>query len=136
MSSALPASTISPAYITITRSHSSATTARSCVISTMAMLVRSRSSRTSAVICACTVTSSAVLGSSAISSSGSHSRPIAIITRWRMPPEYSCGYWRMRSSGSGMRTARSISIAWARASSRFSPWWCMTTSTICCSIVR
>src|SRR5918992_467283 len=33
------------------------------------------------------VTSSAVVGSSAISRSGSLTRAIAIITRWRMPPE-------------------------------------------------
>ena len=37
------------------------------------------------------VTSSAVVGSSAISTSGLHEMPIAIITRWRMPPENWCG---------------------------------------------
>ena len=42
-------------------------------------------------ICAWTVTSSAVVGSSAISSFGSLMSAIAIITRWRMPPENSCG---------------------------------------------
>ena len=42
-------------------------------------------------ICACTVTSSAVVGSSAISSCGSHESAIAIIARWRMPPENWCG---------------------------------------------
>ena len=42
-------------------------------------------------ICACTVTSSAVVGSSAISNSGSLARAIAIITRWRWPPESWCG---------------------------------------------
>ena len=45
-------------------------------------------------ICACTVTSSAVVGSSAISTSGSLAIAMAIIARWRMPPENSCGYWR------------------------------------------
>ena len=48
---------------------------------------RSISSR----ICAWTVTSSAVVGSSAISSFGSFASAIAIIARWRMPPENSCG---------------------------------------------
>ena len=43
------------------------------------------------MICAWIVTSSAVVGSSAMSSEGSFIRPIAIITRWRMPPESSCG---------------------------------------------
>ena len=42
-------------------------------------------------ICAWTVTSSAVVGSSAMSSFGSHTSAIAIIARWRMPPENWCG---------------------------------------------
>ena len=43
------------------------------------------------MIWACTVTSSAVVGSSAMSTSGSSASAIAIITRWRMPPENWCG---------------------------------------------
>ena len=42
-------------------------------------------------ICACTVTSSAVVGSSAMSSSGSQLSAMAIIARCRMPPENWCG---------------------------------------------
>ena len=38
-------------------------------------------------ICAWIVTSSAVVGSSAISSCGRQASAMAIITRWRMPPE-------------------------------------------------
>ena len=38
-----------------------------------------------------TVTSRAVVGSSAISSFGSQMSAIAIMTRWRMPPESWCG---------------------------------------------
>ncbi len=38
------------------------------------------------------VTSSAVVGSSAMSTSGSLQIAIAIIARCRMPPENSCGY--------------------------------------------
>ena len=37
------------------------------------------------------VTSSAVVGSSAMSRSGSHATAMAIIARWRMPPENWCG---------------------------------------------
>ena len=37
------------------------------------------------------VTSSAVVGSSAMSRSGSLTSAMAIITRWRMPPENWCG---------------------------------------------
>ena len=50
-------------------------------------------------ICACTVTSSAVVGSSAISTSGSLAIAMAIIARWRMPPENSCGYCLARVLG-------------------------------------
>ena len=35
----------------------------------------------------CTVTSSAVVGSSAINNCGSQASAMAIITRWRWPPE-------------------------------------------------
>ena len=53
---------------------------------------RAGCARCTSRIWACTVTSSAVVGSSAISTSGSLAIAIAIITRWRMPPENSCGY--------------------------------------------
>src|ERR1035441_5523529 len=53
-------------------------------------------SSSSARIWAWTVTSSAVVGSSAIRSLGSLTSAIAIIARWRMPPENSCGYWSQR----------------------------------------
>ena len=43
------------------------------------------------MIRACVVTSSAVVGSSAISTSGSAQIAIAITTRCLMPPENSCG---------------------------------------------
>ena len=43
------------------------------------------------MICACVVTSSAVVGSSAIRSLGEHDKAMAIMTRWRIPPENACG---------------------------------------------
>ena len=43
------------------------------------------------MIRACVVTSSAVVGSSAMSTSGPAEIAIAIITRCRMPPENWCG---------------------------------------------
>ncbi len=52
--------------------------------SLLSSLMRSRT-------CACTVTSSAVVGSSAISNAGLQASAMAIITRWRMPPERLCG---------------------------------------------
>ena len=80
-------STIRPAYITWTRSACPAITPMSCVISNIAMPSRPERSSSNARICAWMVTSRAVVGSSAISSLGSQLRAIAIITRWRSPPE-------------------------------------------------
>src|SRR5439155_4489643 len=82
-----PFSTIAPAYITMTRSATSATTPRLWVTKITAMPVACCSSFISSRICACTVTSSAVVGSSAISTRGLQASAMAIITRWRMPPE-------------------------------------------------
>jgi hypothetical protein len=50
-----------------------------------------RRSASSSRICAWIVTSSAVVGSSAMSSLRSHASAMAIITRWRMPPDSWCG---------------------------------------------
>src|SRR5205807_714927 len=57
------------------------------------------------------VTWSAVVGSSAISSSGLVESAMAIMTRWRIPPESSCGYCPARRFGSEIPTRRNISIA-------------------------
>ena len=73
--------------MTMTRWQVSATTPRSCVISRIAAPMRSFSSSISRRICAWMVTSSAVVGSSAISSCGEQASAMAIIARWRMPPE-------------------------------------------------
>ena len=56
-------------------------------MNSIAMPSRACKSLRSFRICACTVTSSAVVGSSAISRSGSLASAIAIITRWRWPPD-------------------------------------------------
>src|SRR5258706_3108342 len=84
-------STMRPEYITATSCASSAMTPTSCVMRMIAVPVSSRSSRISSRICAWMVTSSAVVGSSAINSFGLHASAIAIIARWRMPPESLCG---------------------------------------------
>ena len=60
------------------------------------------------------VTSSAVVGSSAISSFGRQAIAMAIITRWLMPPESWCGKAERRRSGSEMPTSRSSSIERSR----------------------
>ena len=94
-------STIRPAYMTAISSASSATTPRSCVMRMIAIPSARCRSSSSSRICAWTVTSSAVVGSSAISSLGSLASAIAIIARWRIPPENSCGYWSTRRSRIG-----------------------------------
>ena len=87
ISSADPASTTRPSFMTRIRSAMSATTPMSWVMRTIPELIRVRRSRMSLRISAWTVTSSAVVGSSAMSSLGSHAIAWAIIARWRCPPE-------------------------------------------------
>ena len=88
-------------------------------------------SRSSASTCACTVTSSAVVGSSAISSFGLQANAMAISTRWRMPPRArrdrgaSPGRHPAPASRSASRSARDV----ASASLTFS--WRRMTWTIC-----
>ena len=101
---------VRPAYITRTLLQIPATTPRSWVISTIAMPKRFCRSASRSRICAWIVTSSAVVGSSAMSTSGSLAIAMAIMTRWRIPPEYSCGYCPARSPGSGIPTTSSSSI--------------------------
>ena len=91
MAAVLPCSTMRPAYITATSSASPATTDRSCVIQISAVPESRHSRCISNRIWPWMVTSSAVVGSSATISAGLLSSAMAIATRWRMPPENSCG---------------------------------------------
>ncbi len=93
--------------------HVCATTGRSCVTSTSASPRSSASAIRSWRICACTITSSAVVGSSASRSFGSHASAIAIAARWRIPPENSCG--KLDARAAGMPTCSSSSPARRRA---------------------
>ena len=77
--------------MTATRSAWPAITPMSWVISMTAIDSRACRLSISSRICAWMDTSSAVVGSSAISSFGSQSRPMAIMARCRMPPENWCG---------------------------------------------
>ena len=92
---------------------------------------RRRRSSISSRICFWIVTSSAVVGSSAISSFGSHASAIAIMTRWRMPPENWCGYSLIRSLTRGMPTRSSTSAARSIACS-FDTSRCRTTASAIC----
>ena len=90
-SSAVPCSTMRPSRITITivgdRRHEGDVVADEH----QRRAVLGDSCRSSASTSACTVTSRAVVGSSAISSAGLHARAMAMPTRWRCPPDSWCG---------------------------------------------
>ena len=90
-SATVPCSTMRPAYITAISSARPATTDRSWLIQISEVPVSRTSFCTSDRICAWIVTSSAVVGSSAMIRSGPCSIAMAIATRWRMPPESWCG---------------------------------------------
>ena len=85
-------STICPAYMTATRSAISATTPKSWVIRTTPASLSSFKRLMSSRICNWMVTSSAVVGSSAISSFGSSAMAMAMMIRCRIPPDSSWGY--------------------------------------------
>ena len=91
ISRAGPCSAARPAYMTRTVSAVSETTPRSCVTRITPMSKSRLTSSMSSRICACTVTSSAVVGSSAMRSDGLFTSAIAIIARCRIPPENWCG---------------------------------------------
>ena len=90
-SSAAPISTILPRYITATRSAIWRTTARSWAMKMYDSPSRSRRSASRRTISAWMLTSSADTGSSSTSSAGEIARARAMPTRWRCPPENSCG---------------------------------------------
>ena len=88
-----------PAYITITRSQVVPSTDRSWLISIRprpSSLTRSLSRLST---CACTITSSAVVGSSAMISCGWQASASAIMIRCFWPPESWCGYAVARLAG-------------------------------------
>ncbi len=136
-SAAEPASTTRPAYMTQTSLATSDATPRSCVISRIARSISRWRDRSKSRICACTVTSSAVVGSSAISRLGRSAMAMAIRMRCRIPPEHWCGKSRTRRAGSGMPTCASSFTASSRALRRLmprcsrnsSPIWLPTDST-------
>ena len=105
-----------PAYITATLSARPATTPRSWVIITTPAWVSRWATRSKSRIWAWMVTSRAVVGSSAMMRSGSFAMAMAMTTRCLMPPENSCGKALARTSGFGIPTKSSSSMARAQAS--------------------
>ena len=125
-----PSSTICPQYITAIRSQAPDATPRSWVMSRTATSRSCCSSASNSITRACTVASSAVVGSSAIRTDGSHASAMAIMTRWAIPPLKLNGISCARRSASGIRTRSSISTARAHASFRPLPRWRRTDSAI------
>ena len=111
-----PCSTSSPWSITHTRSAMSATTPMLCVMSRMPVFILFFRERSSSRISAWTVTSSAVVGSSAMITFGEQLIAIAMTMRWRWPPENWWGYCLRRVAASGMPTMVSSSTARLSAS--------------------
>ena len=90
-SATLPVSTIRPRCMTMTRSQMPATTARSWVMKRSPAPTAPTRSEMRSSMCFCTVTSSAVVGSSQMSRRGEFASAIASMTRCRWPPESWCG---------------------------------------------
>ena len=84
-------STMRPRYITATRSASCSTSARSWAMNSIARPSWRCRSASRLTICARTETSSADTGSSHTMNFGSTESARAMPTRWRCPPENSCG---------------------------------------------
>ena len=91
ISSALPTSTIWPAYITMILCAILAATPRSCVMRSRDMPISLLNSSSRSSIWACIVASSAEVGSSAIRSLGLRAMAMAIRTLCFMPPLSSWG---------------------------------------------
>jgi hypothetical protein len=90
-SSVGPSSTTRPRSMTSVRQVAWRTTARLWLMSSSARPRRSRASSTRFSTCACTETSSAEVGSSAMRMSGRVMSARAMARRWRWPPENWCG---------------------------------------------
>jgi hypothetical protein len=114
--------------MTAIRSASAATTPRSCVTISSAIPNSLHREASSAMISACTVTSSAVVGSSANRMRGFAIRPSAIATRCRIPPESSCGYCASSRPAPGSRTRPSMATASSSATLRRTPLAVIVTS--------
>ena len=92
------------------------TTPKSCVMSRMAAPRSRRSPSSWCRICACTVTSRAAVGSSAMMRSGSSAVAMPIMTRWHMPPDSWKGSDLATRWGSGRPSRARMATASARAS--------------------
>ena len=126
----LPLSTTCPLFMTRMRSATLEMAPRSWVMNSMAVffcfLIRINSSRISYWVMA----SMAVVGSSAIRSSGCRAMAMPIMIRWSMPPESWCGYFSRTSSPFRIRICSRISRERVRISCAFQEVWVAKVSAI------
>ena len=113
--------------ITTTRSASSTASSIECVMNTTVLRVDSHSASTSSRICSRVSASSAPNGSSNSSSGASWISARAMATRWRMPPESSCGKRSTKSPSPTCASSRSARSRYARG---LSPRSSTCTSTL------
>jgi len=112
-----------------TFSHIWATTPKSWVISSVAVWYLSLRRLIISSTWAWMVTSSAVVGSSAMSTFGLQARAMAMTTLCFMPPENWCG--KSPALSAGMPTVSNISMAFSSASFLVHFSWTRITSAIC-----
>ncbi len=117
-SAVTPSSTVLPAYMTMTRSAISATTPRSWLINRIDIWSSRCNSR------------------SRLRIFGSQASAMAIMTRWRMPPDIWWGYSSAACSGSGSRTRPRACSACRRAALRSRFRWAASDSWICLPTVN
>ena len=121
-----------PLCITYTSCAACHTTPMSWVMSSTARSRSIASEEIRARIAFCVVTSSAVVGSSAMSTLGRLMIAMAIITRCSWPPDSSCGYDDHTRSASSSPTSRSCSSTLALRSAALSCfWWYLSDSATC-----
>ena len=123
-----------PSRMTNKRLHRAPTTPRSWLIIITAIPRSFDSLLSKFNICACTVTSNAVVGSSAINTFGFPARAIAIQIRCCIPPEHSNGYRFIHALTSRIPTISNNSSAFSFASCRVQSVCSLRLSIICLPI--
>ena len=112
----------SPAYMMASRSLTSSSSDRSWVMKMTLKPSSSRSRSISSRISRWTTTSSAVVGSSMMTISGSRASAIAIMTRCRIPPDSSCANPWIRAGSIPTMSSSSRARAWRAARSVCGRW--------------
>ena len=125
-----------PCSMTTTSWQYRAASPRSWVISITAIRRSAVMRAIKSMMVFCVVTSRPVVGSSAMSRAGSQAIAMAIMTRWHIPPDSSCGYASSRFPASRISTVSSSPSARMRASVALRGRCARSASAICSPTVR